>query len=49
MAALAGNGYRGYLTMELVYEHLYGDSAAMHEFVRTAYENICKLDDMLTV
>lgn len=49
MAALAGNGYRGYLTMELVYEHLYGDSAAMHEFVRTAYENICKLDDMLDV
>lgn len=47
MAALAGNGYSGYLTMELVYEHLYEDPTALNLFVRTAYENCCKLDDMM--
>lgn len=47
MAALAGNGYSGYLTMELVYENLYNDDAELRKFVRKAYENISKLDDML--
>ena len=47
MAALASGGYSGYLTMELVYEHLYKDPEALRTFVRTAYENICKLDGML--
>jgi len=47
MAALAGNGYGGYLTMELVYEHLYEDDTALNAFVRTAYENCCRLDDMM--
>ncbi|MBQ3176434.1 MAG: sugar phosphate isomerase/epimerase [Clostridia bacterium] len=47
MAALAGNGYAGYLTMELVYDHLYTDTPALREFVRTAYENCCKLEDMM--
>ncbi|MBR5446232.1 MAG: sugar phosphate isomerase/epimerase, partial [Clostridia bacterium] len=47
MAALAGNGYEGYLTMELVYEHLYNDPAALRDFVRTAYENCCSLEEMM--
>lgn len=47
MAALASCGYSGYLTMELVYEHLYDDPAGLLEFAKTAYKNICKLDDML--
>ena len=47
MAALSGNGYCGYLTMELVYEHLYDDFAALNACVKTAYENCCRLDAML--
>ena len=47
MAALAQNGYGGYLTMELVYEHLYDDPDALRDFVRTARNNIGTLDDLL--
>ena len=47
MAALGGNHYKGYLTMELVYEHLYENEEALLTFVRTAYENCCALEEML--
>ena len=43
MEAMAGNGYGGYLTMELAYE----SKEDVTEMFRTAYENCCKLDEML--
>ena len=47
MAALSAVHYSGYLTMELVYDHLYENTDALCDFVRTAYDNCCKLEGMM--
>ncbi|MBQ8401067.1 MAG: sugar phosphate isomerase/epimerase [Clostridia bacterium] len=47
MAALGGNGYEGYLTMELEYDRLAEDPENINDFARTAYRNVCRLYDML--
>ena len=44
---ITGIFYTGYLTMELVYDHLYDDPSALRNFVKTAYENCSRLEDMM--
>ncbi len=47
MAALSAVHYSGYLTMEWMYDHLYENTDALYDFVRTAYDNCCKLEGMM--
>lgn len=47
MAALSSCGYTGYLTMELVYDDLYGDDAALRAFCKKAYTHCAMLEELL--